>query len=272
MEARGKKKKRVRGSVSHFSHHHHHHARPPTPHPTKSTRSAARRASLTPTFPTTHALAIPDDLWLEIFARLPPSDLPSALAAAPDFARLAPFAWRGLALHRWPAWCSVAQAAGVPIRDWRRQAEFFELRDREEAAVAACSRPARESTAGEAAVASPIGPRHRGILVEWLAEVSMGDLFAWARWGERRCPGARTPGTLPLHPWNRLKAGVSRPTTRFAHRSSFLFQVAFEWGTESTVVFKAAAYLDAYLASQQVEDLSQFQVRIGRRRGRRARK
>ena len=79
--------------------------------------------------------------------------------------------------------------------------------------------------------------------------------------GGRACAGAAQASVFP-HPWKRRRAGECA-TDRFPHPPAPLPspQVAFEWGTESTVVFKAAAYLDAYLAGQVVDDLSQFQVR-----------
>jgi hypothetical protein len=143
--------------------------------PAATTTRASARAALR-----TAVLTLPDDLWIEILARLPPADLPAALAASPrEFGRLAPWAWRALCFARWPASAATSAAAGVPIADWKRQAEFYALRDREEAVAATVGRPAgplagaqRASAGSPPAVPQPVvGPRHRAILVEWLAEV-----------------------------------------------------------------------------------------------------
>lgn len=176
-------------------------------------RPATRRA---PAPLTTHALSLPDDLWLEVLARLPPADLPAALASCSELRRLAPFAWRGLCLHRWPAWSAISTGAGLPIRDWKRQAEFFELRDREEAAVRATAGAAgppppiapagvRPTVEGAPAPAAPIGPRHRAILVEWLAEVSSGRLLRGVGGAGEWRGRARHTGPAPSYPWRRRK-------------------------------------------------------------------
>ena len=192
-----------------------------TPHTqSMASRPSTRRPSGLPPF--THALSLPDDVWIEILARLPPADLPAALASCTELHRLAPFAWRALCLQRWSAWSAISSSAGVPIRDWKRQAEFFELRDREEAAVAATKMSERRpaALAGSAPAAQPaapaIGPRHRAILVEWLAEVSDDGHFA--RCGRGGVALWRAPGGVD----GREAGEKKRPFSRFALTLSIL--------------------------------------------------
>lgn len=111
-------------------------------------------------------------------------DLGRALCAAPWLRELGAHAWAATVRRRWPRWAAIADAArekksadataAEPIGGngskaaetaWRRQAELFELREREELAVAPLLNGA---IAKKQAV---VQPRHRAVLAEWLAEV-----------------------------------------------------------------------------------------------------
>lgn len=189
-------------------HHIHAHAPPPPPTPMpRRTRSTARR-------PAAGADALPDDLWISILGLVgasDPSSLGRALCSAPQFARLSSWAWREAVQARWPAWTAVAVRAG-PVSAWRRLHELFSLRQRELDAVEA--EAALASSRAAAASAPPsVTPRHRSVLVEWLAEVR-GDVRAAANRsalsiapdgrrdaGNRVAGGAsrRARGTQPTH-------------------------------------------------------------------------
>ena len=118
------------------------------------------------------AASVPGDLWICILGAVgasDPSSLGRALCATPQFAALAPWAWREAVQARWPAWAAVAARAG-PVTAWRRLHELFSLRQRELDAVATESALASSRAAASTAPPS-VTPRHRSVLVEWLAEV-----------------------------------------------------------------------------------------------------
>jgi len=108
-------------------------------------------------------------------------DLGRALCAAPWLRELSAHAWAATVRRRWPVWAAIADAAHekkaiaelLPNNNnpkakeiaWRRQAELFELREREELAVAPL-------VGGAIAKRQEVvQPRHRAVLAEWLAEV-----------------------------------------------------------------------------------------------------
>ena len=112
-------------------------------------------------------------------------DLGRALCAAPWLRELGAHAWAATVRRRWPRWAAIADAAREKraIAEeprcskseeiaWRRQAELFELREREELAIAplAGGAIAKKQTV--------VQPRHRAVLAEWLAEVSKFVEFA----------------------------------------------------------------------------------------------
>jgi hypothetical protein len=167
----------------------------------RTTRAALQRAQ---------ALALPDDLWIEILARVPAAgDAPSlgrALASTKWMHALTPWAWRGAVFARWPAWAAVAAGAGrgraassapppCPVPCWRRLYDMFALRQREmdaaQATAAAVAGRRGGATPPAEQDAGAVTPRHRAVLVEWLAEVR-GRRTAWMgeRGGEE---GAGTP-------------------------------------------------------------------------------
>lgn len=106
-------------------------------------------------------------------------DLGRALCAAPWLRALGAHAWAATVRRRWPRWAAIADAArekrAIAVEPprcskaeeiaWRRQAELFELREREELAIAPLvgGAIAKKQTV--------VQPRHRAVLAEWLAEV-----------------------------------------------------------------------------------------------------
>ena len=107
-------------------------------------------------------------------------DLGRALCAAPWLRELGAHAWAATVRRRWPRWAAIADAAREKraIAEeprcskseeiaWRRQAELFELREREELAIA----PLLGGTIAKKQTV--VQPRHRAVLAEWLAEVSI---------------------------------------------------------------------------------------------------
>lgn len=112
-------------------------------------------------------------------------DLGRALCAAPWLRELGEHAWAATVRRRWPRWAAIADAArekrAIAVEPprcskaeeiaWRRQAELFELREREELAIAplAGGAIAKKQTV--------VQPRHRAVLAEWLAEVRAISLF-----------------------------------------------------------------------------------------------
>jgi len=162
---------------------------PPAPEtppmsPSPSTLQAVPALALTTTF-----ADLPNDCIIDIlsFVGTPSSspsaageafrDLGRALCAAPWLRELGVHAWAAAVRRRWPAWAAIADAARVKRAvaepsmgkaeeiAWRRQAELFELREREELAIAplAGGAIAKRQTV--------VQPRHRAVLAEWLAEV-----------------------------------------------------------------------------------------------------
>lgn len=163
-------------------------------------------------------LSLPDELLVEILSRLPAQAIASSLSSCRSLHAQSAAVWQAACSKRWPQWAAIAAEPGA---QWRRQYELLSLREAE----AACL----PSVAAIRKVQKGVTERHRSILTEWLCEVSGGGRT-------RRCmvhSASRRPTSLPLLP-----------------------QVSFDWDLDSTVVFKAVAYLDHYLSTQEVEQLS----------------
>ena len=104
----------------------------------------------------------PDELWLEIFSHLPAKDLGQVVCLDSKFFGLREDAWQYACAKRWPAWYQIARA---PDTQWRRQYELLELRERELTSL--LKAPAILQ------MQNVVNARHRTVLTEWLAEVSM---------------------------------------------------------------------------------------------------
>ena len=104
----------------------------------------------------------PDELWLEIFSHLPAKDLGQVVCLNSKFFSLREDAWQYACARRWPAWYQIARA---PDTQWRREYELLELRERELTSL--LKAPAILQ------MQDVVNARHRTVLTEWLAEVSM---------------------------------------------------------------------------------------------------
>ena len=168
-------------------------------------------------------LGLPTELSIEILGRLEQQDLASAVCSCRALASLRELAWRSACFRRWPKWSAIACEPGA---QWRRQYELLTLREAEAGTV--CPVAVVRQTQ------QVVTERHRSILTEWLCEVR-GAVGGWGR----RC---MTPITC-RHPQ------PSPPP---------LPQVSFDWQLESTILFKAVAYLDHYLSTLAVEQLGRW--------------
>lgn len=119
---------------------------------TRSQCRAQERARLLAKFP--------DELWIEILSHLPGKNIGQAALVCRKFARLRDESWQYACAKRWPDWYHIARA---PDTLWRRQYELFELREREQTAVAPITIIVQRQ--------SIVNARHRTVLAEWLAEV-----------------------------------------------------------------------------------------------------
>lgn len=160
---------------------------PMSPSPSTSQQSAA---------PALTFADLPNDCIIDILSFVGASspstsgdlrDLGRALCAAPWLRELSAHAWAATVRRRWPRWSAIADAArekrstvaAEPISGgssaeettWRRQAELFELREREELAVSPLLNGAI------AKKQTVVQPRHRAVLAEWLAEVRRRTFF-----------------------------------------------------------------------------------------------
>ena len=236
---------------------------------TTTTRPRTRRAALRAA-----ALNLPDDLWIEILGFVGAQDAASmgrALCAAKWMAPYAPHAWRSAVVARWPAAAAVASAAG-PVPCWRKLYEMLALRQAEADAAAAVTAAAAARGGARAASVTPV---HRAVLVEWLAEVRVLAQMA----GPGRCTGfSRLDGgweqgrARPHAARERARRWGARAVAgRAAKRREATAdtlpppQVSWDWGCESTVLFRAVTYLEAFMVAVGVEHLGVYQVR--RRKG-----
>lgn len=160
-------------------------------------------------------LDLPFELQTEVLGRLLAKDLASALSSCRGLEALKEAAWRAACFRRWSEWSEIASE---PATQWRRQYELLSLREAE----AGCL----PSVDAVRKVQQTVTERHRSILVEWLCEVS-------------RAAG----GPCMIAP-NVLIA-----------QTPPLPQVSFDWQLDSSVVFKAVAYLDHYLSQHAVVEL-----------------
>ena len=163
-------------------------------------------------------LALPEELLIEVLGRLDARDLAGALTTCRGLAALKEHAWRSATFRRWPKWAAIASE---PSAQWRRQYELLQLREAEAGAL--------PSVAAVRKTQQSVTERHRSILTEWLCEVRRQSGL------QRRLGGRCMIGTNVLMP---------------------PLQVSFDWELESTIVFKAVAYLDHYLGEHAVEQLS----------------
>lgn len=162
-------------------------------------------------------LSLPDELLIEILSRLPAQAIASSVSSCRSLHAHSAAIWQAACFKRWPQWSAIAAEPGA---QWRRQYELLSLREAE----AGCL----PSVAAIRKVQKGVTERHRNILTEWLCEVRPGP------GGSCMVPTASSRSTsLPLP-----------------------LQVSFDWELDSTVVFKAVAYLDHYLSTHEVEQLS----------------
>lgn len=113
------------------------------------------------------------DVWLEhILPKLAfePVNLSSALCVSKSFAASSQSVWKKACFERWSNWATVSAEPDDIIENWKRQAELFALRETEFYAT--------ELLKGSLRPQKIVTDRHRGILTEWLCEVScMGCLI-----------------------------------------------------------------------------------------------
>ena len=102
----------------------------------------------------------PQELWIEVLSHLGGKDISRAVCAASTFADVTEHVWRSACERRWPAWSQVAASADT---EWRRLYELLELREKEMDAVPCVQAINR--------LQKIVNPRHRMVLIEWLAEV-----------------------------------------------------------------------------------------------------
>ena len=242
---------------------------------TTTTRPLTRRAALRAA-----ALNLPDDLWIEILGFVGAQDAASmgrALCAAKWMAPYAPHAWRSAVVARWPAAAAVASAAG-PVPCWRKLYEMLVFRQAEADAAAAVTAAAAARGGARPAGVTPV---HRAVLVEWLAEVSgVGQMTGPGRCtGLPRVDGGRSGGRGPSpaarerrRRWGARAVAVGARGNGGKSRQPTLHppprpQVSWDWGCESTVLFRAVAYLEAFMAAGGVAHLGVYQVREGGKKG-----
>lgn len=106
--------------------------------------------------------ALPDELWVAIFAHLPPRDLGRSICACKTFSRVSQQSWRAACFRRWPRWSAIAGTEHGAL--WRRQYELLGLREAETGILPNLQEIRRLQQA--------VTSRHRSILTEWLCEVS----------------------------------------------------------------------------------------------------
>lgn len=118
---------------------------------------ARRREQLSRVLETLH-----DDLWIEVLSHLSGKDLGRVACVSNQFRAINDAVWQQACARRWPSWTQTARASDT---QWRRQYELLELRELELQAVVDVSAISK--------LQEKVNTKHRTILTEWLAEVSV---------------------------------------------------------------------------------------------------
>jgi hypothetical protein len=116
--------------------------------------------------------SLPDELWIEIMARLDAENICLMQMACKQFKRLHVDALKLFCGSRWPCWYAIAQSKLThttvkPSLYWKQVVNAFQLREREQSVLLDVEKACQ--------LQKTVLPAHRALLAEWLLEVGCAD-------------------------------------------------------------------------------------------------